>query len=751
MAAPGARPRRRPRRARLGRGAGAAAGAAGKALVLAAAAQAAGFDLVLAGAAGVVDAGGQLGVLLAGHLGVPCVTQAVGVAVAADGRGLAGGRPRPGPRLPRAGRGRAAGGRDGGRRRLGRARRRRRSRSACARLRGAVPRDPRLGPGRPRRSARAGACAPARRCAPAPPRPARPAAARHRRARLLAAGVRPHPRAGGGVGEAPRGPRRAAEPTTRRSSRSSRSCARGLARPPAARRRRRRTSRTGPARSGSVIPLEYRLRRACASRAAGDGSWRVVSELPLSVLRVNAAAARLLERTRGGVSVGRLAADLVSSRGAVPRALRASAAGGSWRSAPAPDRGRGHALRHRDRAHRDRARELADCLGRARGPGLSGGPARGHRRRRRLGGPGARWRASAAAHGARLLVNERNRGPAFSRNRAAREAAGELLAFVDSDCVAATRLAARAHAVLRLGAGGRGGRAHAWATTARRGSTATRRSPRRWTWARSLLLRGGRGRTACTCPPATCSCAAPCTGSSAGCARRCAWARTWTSAGACASAAACSSTRRRASCATSTSAVSGRCCGGARTTAAPRPRSTRCTRTSADACGCRRRRRRPWPSSPPPSSPAGRGCSPLRWRLRRWTRRAAARRLRRSGVDVPAAQVLLVHAARPPVGAVLRLLPAGALLPLAAGGRRGRRARRVAAGGARRRLRRRRRLHARAGPRLSLPAYLGFYVAEHAAYQTGVIAGHLGARLGRAPAVAPRAWSVEGTEAGMRT
>jgi electron transfer flavoprotein beta subunit len=51
------------------------AGAAGKALVLAAAAEAAGFDLVLAGAAGVVAASGQLGVLLAEHLGVPCVTQ----------------------------------------------------------------------------------------------------------------------------------------------------------------------------------------------------------------------------------------------------------------------------------------------------------------------------------------------------------------------------------------------------------------------------------------------------------------------------------------------------------------------------------------------------------------------------------------------------------------------------------------------------------------------------------------------------
>ncbi len=56
--------------------------APGKAVALASAVQAAGFDLVLAGAAGVLDAGGQLGVLLAQHLGVPCVTQAAAISLA---------------------------------------------------------------------------------------------------------------------------------------------------------------------------------------------------------------------------------------------------------------------------------------------------------------------------------------------------------------------------------------------------------------------------------------------------------------------------------------------------------------------------------------------------------------------------------------------------------------------------------------------------------------------------------------------
>jgi len=55
--------------------------AAGKAVVLAAAARATGFDLALTGAAGVVDACGHLGVSLAEHLGVPCVTQATALMV----------------------------------------------------------------------------------------------------------------------------------------------------------------------------------------------------------------------------------------------------------------------------------------------------------------------------------------------------------------------------------------------------------------------------------------------------------------------------------------------------------------------------------------------------------------------------------------------------------------------------------------------------------------------------------------------
>ena len=65
-----------------------AARTAGKAAVLAAAAQAAGFDLVLAGDCGVVGAGGQLGVLAAAHLHVPCVTRVGVAALSADAHRL---------------------------------------------------------------------------------------------------------------------------------------------------------------------------------------------------------------------------------------------------------------------------------------------------------------------------------------------------------------------------------------------------------------------------------------------------------------------------------------------------------------------------------------------------------------------------------------------------------------------------------------------------------------------------------------
>ena len=522
----------------------------------------------------------------------------------------------------------------------------------------------------------------------------------------------------------------------------------GLARPPEAGRRRRRRPET-PA--GHVIPLEYRLRpgvrvESCGRRQLARG--------------VRAAAQRRFVSTRPPRDCWSALAAASPSAGWPPTSPfpRTSA----W-SVCESFRRRGilevAPRRTADAATpsvsvivptRDRASELADCLAALADleypAGLlevivvddgSADPGAVARR-----GGGARraccWSTRATAVRPARATARRERPPATSS---------------PSSTATASPRPAGCGRSRRTSPGGAWARWRAarWATTTRRDSTATRRSRRRWTWERACSSRR-KGRTACTRPPAICSCGAPCTASSADCARSCAWARTWTSAGACASAATCSCTRRRASCATSTSTGSRRCSAAARTTAVRRPRlhalhpdkrgrlrlppASAATVALVSAAVVTRR---PWLLAAA-LAPAGAG-----------TRRAAPRRLRRNGVAGPGRAGPVLHAARPPVGAVLRVLPAGALLPLAAGGRRGRRARRVAAGGARRRLRRRRRLHDGAGRASACPTYLGFYVAEHAAYQTGVIAGHLGARLGRAPAVAPRAWSVEGTEAGMRT
>ena len=98
--------------------------------------------------------------------------------------------------------------------------------------------------------------------------------------------------------------------------------------------------------------------------------------------------------------------------------------------------------------------------------------------------------------------------------------------------------------------------------------------------------------------------------------------------------------------------------GGAPTTALRRPRSTRCTPTSAAASGCRRPRPRPSPSSPPASSRASRGCSPPP----RCRRRVDTARRRPRACAAPASACLRragrrLHAARPLLGAVLRRLP----------------------------------------------------------------------------------------------
>jgi mycofactocin system glycosyltransferase len=183
-----------------------------------------------------------------------------------------------------------------------------------------------------------------------------------------------------------------------------------------------------------VIPLEYRLREPVRLEPGGAGAWRVICEEPLVVLTINAAAARLLKRTRCGAGISDIAAGLGLSEERVLKLCEYF-------------RGRGLLEVSRSAVDPqfvpsitvviptlDRAEDLDECLAAIRGVDY---PAQ------RLevivvddgsADPAAMARV-AAEHGARLLTNEGNRGPAYSRNRAAEVAGGDILAFVDSDCV----------------------------------------------------------------------------------------------------------------------------------------------------------------------------------------------------------------------------------------------------------------------------------------------------------------------------
>jgi mycofactocin glycosyltransferase len=183
-----------------------------------------------------------------------------------------------------------------------------------------------------------------------------------------------------------------------------------------------------------VIPLEYRLRGPVRLEPGERGSWRVVCEEPLTVLTVNSAAARLLRGTRNGATISEIAAGLTLSDERVLALCEYFRSRGLLDVRRAPAEAGPAPTVSVVIPTLDRAGDLEQCLAAV---GALDYPR--HRLEVIVVDDGSVDPVAVAAvaqqHGARLLVNERNRGPAYSRNRAVDEATGEIVAFVDSDCV----------------------------------------------------------------------------------------------------------------------------------------------------------------------------------------------------------------------------------------------------------------------------------------------------------------------------
>jgi mycofactocin glycosyltransferase len=183
-----------------------------------------------------------------------------------------------------------------------------------------------------------------------------------------------------------------------------------------------------------VIPLEYRLRQSVRLEPSDRQTWRVICEEPLAVLRINTAAAQLLKRARRGVSVSEIALALATPEErifALCEYFRARGVLEVSRAAADPEFCPSVTVIV---PTLDRADTLDGCLEAIGGLDYPADLTEvvvvddGSRRP-------AMVAQAAERHGARLVVNERNRGPSFSRNRAARASSAEILAFVDSDCV----------------------------------------------------------------------------------------------------------------------------------------------------------------------------------------------------------------------------------------------------------------------------------------------------------------------------
>jgi len=157
-----------------------------------------------------------------------------------------------------------------------------------------------------------------------------------------------------------------------------------------------------------VIPLEYRLRESVRLEPGPDGEWRVVCESPLNVLRINESALDFSDATSQGASVADLAAEVGAPRSAFSGSASVSVAGGSRSGRVAAETGFTPSVTVIVPT-RDRVSDLEECMGALRGLDYPG-----DRIELVVVDDGSADPAAvaevAARHGARLLVNDSNRG-----------------------------------------------------------------------------------------------------------------------------------------------------------------------------------------------------------------------------------------------------------------------------------------------------------------------------------------------------
>lgn len=195
-----------------------------------------------------------------------------------------------------------------------------------------------------------------------------------------------------------------------------------------------RVKRESHGRSGSIIPFVYKSRDKVRVIPSGD-SYLAVCDLPLNAVRVNAQAIRILELCDGTRSITGIAREAgTANEEDVLRVCEYFRERGFLEQEAAPDTGFRPSVTVIIPV-RDRPVELSECLASVFAQEYP----------RELmevividDGSTDHTPEVARRFPCTLLFNETSRGQSSCRNIGAREASGEILAFLDSDCVAET-------------------------------------------------------------------------------------------------------------------------------------------------------------------------------------------------------------------------------------------------------------------------------------------------------------------------